>query len=617
LDAIYGYDNASRLASASDGTNSAAYTYLANSSLVGQIVYQQNGSTRMTTTKQYDHLNRLTSIASMPSLANFKYAYDLANQRTNITTGDGSYWSYIYDSLGQVTAGKKYWSDGTPVAGQQFDYTFDSIGNRTQTEAGGDATGANLRVANYTNNLLNQITSRDVAGNVDIMGIGQATNTIQINGLSPYRKGPYFREQLNVTNNSSAVWDLITASSPGQSNVTGHAYVAETPEQYTYDLDGNLLSDGRWNYTWDGENRLLSLTSLSGAPSGSLLQLNFGYDYMGRRIQKTVSTNGTSGYEGEYTNNFIYDGWNLIAELNPNASLIGSYLWGTDLSGSAQGAGGVGGLLAINLGTNGVHFVEYDGNGNVASLLNANNQTISAIYEYGPFGEVIRASGPMAKLNPFTFGTYFYDWETDKSYAKNRYYDPSTGRFLSRDPIEELSFRRGYLRSLSPKVRFALQIQKPSGNEFAFVQNDPEDKFDALGLCPSGTCDKWTITVLLMRSAGAEVEGLDVRTTLTAADSCCITPKTRYYRYLGYGLGVGVDWTVNYKVGSYTFSTPCIPWSAHNGIGRVTGVGGGIIWTYGLTYFTTPQAYFSIASPSYGFDASIFTTARYWWLEGN
>lgn len=73
---------------------------------------------------------------------------------------DGTYWVYQYDSLGQVTSGKKYWLDGTPVAGQQFTYNFDTIGNQTQTRAGGDATGSSLRLANYTNNLLNQIKSR-------------------------------------------------------------------------------------------------------------------------------------------------------------------------------------------------------------------------------------------------------------------------------------------------------------------------------------------------------------------------------------------------------------------------------------------------------------------------
>jgi len=53
----------------------------------------------------------------------------------------------------------------------------------------------------------------------------------------------------------------------------------------------------------------------------------------------------------------------------------------------------------------------------------------------GPFGELIRATGPLAFANPFLFQTEFYDWETGKYYWKNRYYDPGTGRWLTRDPI--------------------------------------------------------------------------------------------------------------------------------------------------------------------------------------
>jgi hypothetical protein len=51
-----------------------------------------------------------------------------------------------YDSLCQVTGGNKFWADGTPVAGQQFDYAFDNIGNRTQTKSGGDQSGNFLRM---------------------------------------------------------------------------------------------------------------------------------------------------------------------------------------------------------------------------------------------------------------------------------------------------------------------------------------------------------------------------------------------------------------------------------------------------------------------------------------
>ncbi len=87
----------------------------------------------MTTTKQYDYQNRLTSISSVPSASsavNFNYTYNSANQRTAITYADSSRWVYQYDSLGQVISGKKYWSDWTAVAGQQFDYRFDTIGNQ-------------------------------------------------------------------------------------------------------------------------------------------------------------------------------------------------------------------------------------------------------------------------------------------------------------------------------------------------------------------------------------------------------------------------------------------------------------------------------------------------------
>jgi RHS repeat-associated protein len=55
----------------------------------------------------------------------------------------------------------------------------------------------------------------------------------------------------------------------------------------------------------------------------------------------------------------------------------------------------------------------------------------------GPFGEVIRATGPMAKANPFRFSTKYQDDETDLLYYGYRYYSASTGRWLSRDPLQE------------------------------------------------------------------------------------------------------------------------------------------------------------------------------------
>jgi RHS repeat-associated protein len=474
--AIYGYDAASRLASVSDGTNSATYSHLGNSPLVGQIVFASNGVTTMTTSKQDDYLNRLSAISSSPSNS-FAYLYNAANQRTMDRLADGSYWRYGYDALGQVTAGNKFWVDETPVAGQQFDYAFDTIGNRTQTQAGGDQNGLNLRVAGYTNNSLNQITSRGVPGYVDVMGDALATNSVTVNGAAAYRKNEFFRDQLSVANTANPVWQGVTNASPGQTTVTGHLYLPKNPETNMYDADGNLLSDGRWSYAWDGENRLIGMTSLSSAPSGSQLQLAFAYDYQGRRIQKTVSTNNGSAYVGEYTNNYAYDGWNLIATLNSSLAILNSYLWGSDLSGSIQGAGGVGGLLAENIAGNGVQFVAYDGNGNVSALVNAANGATVANYEYGPFGEVIRATGPMAKANPFRFSTKYCDDESDLVYYGYRYYNPSTGRWLSRDPILEYAFEANF----HPMTGFVDNAE--DANEYLFVRNNSLSGYDVTGLC--------------------------------------------------------------------------------------------------------------------------------------
>src|SRR5262245_35880752 len=51
----------------------------------------------------------------------------------------------------------------------------------------------------------------------------------------------------------------------------------------------------------------------------------------------------------------------------------------------------------------------------------------------GPFGEVVRATGPMAKPNPLRFSTKYQDDDTDLVYYGYRYYSANIGRWLTRD----------------------------------------------------------------------------------------------------------------------------------------------------------------------------------------
>jgi len=492
----YGYDDASRLETVTDNTSatpySATYTYLANSPLVSQIIFKQSTTTRMTTTKQYDFLNRLTAIgttnAQLSTINSYNYQLNAANQRIRNVLADGSYWRYEYDSLGQVRSGRKYWPDQTPVAGQQFEYAFDDIGNRTSTKAGGDERGAGLRLANYYANCLNQYTNRDVPGTVDIMGLGFATNIVTVNGQTAYRKGEYFWKEVPVSNGSVPVWQSITVAATNQSSVSGNQFVPKTQEQFYYDADGNLTNDGRWTYAWDAENRLVSLVSRTNIGPQQLVK--FEYHSKGRRIHKQVWPN-TSG-TGNPTNDvkFIYDGWNLMAILDSQSSMLQSFVWGSDLSGTMQGAAGVGGLLFIcDLPSAiGSCAPAYDGNGNVTALVSMSGGTNCATYEYGPFGEVIRATGPLAKANPFRFSTKYQDDETDLLYYGYRYYSASAGRWLSRDPIKEQGFTKAARNSTIH--RNEVKGEKPP--LYLFVANSPVNQMDFLGLSCKDPC-KWAI----------------------------------------------------------------------------------------------------------------------------
>jgi RHS repeat-associated protein len=111
--------------------------------------------------------------------------------------------------------------------------------------------------------------------------------------------------------------------------------------------------------------------------------------------------------------------------------------------GTMDGAGGVGGLAWVTLHTasgpaSGTHFVCYDGNGNIVSLVSATTGDVTARYEYGPFGEPIRITGPASSLNPFRFSTKRTENNTDLVLYENRAYSPSLGRFSNSDPIGEL-----------------------------------------------------------------------------------------------------------------------------------------------------------------------------------
>ncbi|HEY5912154.1 MAG TPA: hypothetical protein VJA21_16240, partial [Verrucomicrobiae bacterium] len=127
---------------------------------------------------------------------------------------------------------------------------------------------------------LNQYTSREVPGAVDVMGIELATNTVKVNDQPTYRKGEYFRKEISVANGSNPVWQSITVTATNETTVAGGVFVPKRTEQFGYDADGNLTNDGRWYYTWDAENRLIRMAT--NTTVGPQISLTFEYDSKSR-----------------------------------------------------------------------------------------------------------------------------------------------------------------------------------------------------------------------------------------------------------------------------------------------------------------------------------------------
>jgi RHS repeat-associated protein len=186
----------------------------------------------------------------------------------------------------------------------------------------------------------------------------------------------------------------------------------------------------------------------------------------------------TSSPEG-----FAAAGWNCIFERRVDAAQTvtdTAYVWGLDLSGSMQGAGGIGGLLQASRNVGGgvptATLFAYDGNGNVTAMVDAADGSVVARYDYSPFGMTVLADGPAAAANPWRFSSKYHDSETALVYYGYRYYSSELGRWISKDP---------HFSSL-------VETTARSSSELAalsrFVANRPVGRIDFLGRWPLCAC---------------------------------------------------------------------------------------------------------------------------------
>ena len=414
-----------------------------------------------------DQLGRIATVdvylnASSSSAMNRTYTYDSANQRTRVEQEGSRRWAYGYDGLGQVeSAQKQVYASSTwsALPGYDYAFVFDDIGNRKSATTNG-------RAMTYTSDSLNRYLARGTSLLADVRGTAASGATVLVNDEVAMRTGNDFYLGVPVLGLKENVLKIQAATASPHRVVTEDrsVLVPSVPEAFTYDADGNLTQDGLWNYEWDAENRLIAQELRSDVRTTTWKRLEYSYDREGRRIRKLVKTRTTGG--GTWTTasdiRFLYDGWNLIAEYSYASStftLLRSHAWGLDLSGSAQGAGGVGGLLWTTVAAiSKTYAAAADANGNVIAYVDCADGSVAGKRDYGAFGEAVVTTGVAGSL-PFGFSSKYEEKDTGLYYYGFRYYNPLTGRWPNRDPIEE----RGGM------------------NLYGVVKNNPVNSVDYLG----------------------------------------------------------------------------------------------------------------------------------------
>jgi RHS repeat-associated protein len=197
----------------------------------------------------------------------------------------------------------------------------------------------------------------------------------------------------------------------------------------TYDADGNMTFDGKeWFYVWNGENRLI-------LASNAAHTVRYAYDHKGRMVWKTVSSSAAPPTKAIA---YIWDDYNILRETisNHQSTITNSYVWGLDLSGTLQGAGGVGGLLAVYKDGS-IFFPTYDANGNITEYI-SHDDSIAVHREYSAFGETIWTSGEPTDEFTFWWSTKAWCEITELLEYEVRIYCSWNGSWLCRDPIGEM-----------------------------------------------------------------------------------------------------------------------------------------------------------------------------------
>jgi RHS repeat-associated protein len=487
------YDALNRLTNMVDGVGVTKYTYTS-----GGFLYTEDGPfAGDTVTNVYSNRLRVGLGLQQPTGAwTNGFAYDDAKRLTNVTSQAGSF-GYAYDAVRLQLPAKLSLPNSSYITN-----VYD-VNARLLSTMLNNSSGATLDAATYGYNTANQRTNFLNAAGTNVAftydDIGQLK--IATSSVAAENRGYAY----------DAAWNLNDRTNNGVNTTFSvdvkNQLTSAGSTNFHYDANGNLTnrtpsSGFAVTNFYDVENRLVAVMTSSNSGVGTIpIQTTFVYDGLGRLRQQIWWTNSAGGGSGGGspppptggTNTwfivggieYIYDGNRVIQERDYNNNPLVSYTRGNDLSGTMQGAGGIGGLLARSDGYSSGNFSDHnfyhaDGNGNITYLVNS-SQALAASYRYDPFGNLISSSGSLAVSNTYRFSSKEFIPSVGLYYYLFRFYDPSLQRWLTRDPFGELGLM--LVSGLKSPGLSPARLSDIHGNEdlYEYDLNDPENNVDPVG----------------------------------------------------------------------------------------------------------------------------------------
>jgi RHS repeat-associated protein len=459
------YDTAGRLSTVTTPFGNFNVTYSSSTGLIESMTAPSNVLTRYT----YDGALPVTITSSGMVNGSISITYDNDLNVTSKSVNGTAPIGYAYDGDGLLTSVGMETISRDPLNGRVTETTAGLIRDtRTYDELG--------QVSDYTallsaSPLFTQHYTHDAAGR--ITAIDETTGSTTVTRAFSYDTAGRLA---TVTQNGAPA---ATYTYDGNSNRLTRVTGAGT-ESGTYDDQDRVTSYGGFTFTYTPNGEIASKTSAFGTTG-------YRYDSFGNLIGVTLPGGRVIEYildarsrrvarklDGAVTQKFLYsDGLRPIAQLAPDDSVVYRFLY-------AERAN----VPSLIVGTSATYRVIADHGGSSRGIVDIATGSPVQYLAYDEFGNITTDTNPA--FQPFAFAGGLYDPDTHLVHFGAREYDPSLGRFLTRDP---------------------LGLGGGQTNVYDYAANDPVNFGDPSGLMPldkdGATAQDFYADILADPSAGA------------------------------------------------------------------------------------------------------------------